>query len=69
MPYRLVTCQMPTKICYRKYVPLEKQCNNYKVPWCTVELKNAKKGTKYLKIEIQILLELFFIELEKNVNF
>ena len=26
----------------RKYVPLEKQCNNYKVPRCTVELKRLK---------------------------
>ena len=26
----------------RKYVPLEKQCNNYKVPSCTVELKKSK---------------------------
>ena len=28
----------------RKYVPLEKQCNNYKVPWCTVELKRLKNA-------------------------
>ena len=28
----------------RKYVPLEKQCNNYKVPWCTIELKRLKNA-------------------------
>ena len=45
------------------------QCKDYKVVWCTIQLKRLKNDKNMVYKIFNNLLELKFIKLEKNINF